>query len=230
MSERSAAQIDASRANGAQSNGPVSENGRASSALNSRKHGLCAKEFRLEDPAEKAHFDLLFDELVFVEQAVTQLQKEACHHLAVARWRRRVCDNLEAELLRAVEQGRVDAATGGDGLPGLNALNRYRARIAKDVREAEAEIESIRAKRVKAFQAQIDKAREFSQLSMLNTLKNDLGQTGLSILQSALPNEPKPMPVSSQPESVASSTPISVNAELNRKMRRRAEKLAQKRK
>ena len=52
---RSPAQSEASRQNGAHSNGPASEVGKARSALNSVRHGLCWRTLFLlpdEDPAE----------------------------------------------------------------------------------------------------------------------------------------------------------------------------------
>ena len=158
----SPAQQTASRTNGAQSKGPTTAEGKAKSAANSRKHGLCSKEFVLETPDEQARFAELERETRFTYQAKNPLEEEACHHLAVAIWRRRVCDNLEKDLLLAIQNGTACAQNGGDGLPGLNAVNRYRARIARDLREAREEINQLRAARVKAFADQMNKAKEMT--------------------------------------------------------------------
>ena len=51
----SPAQSEASRLNGARSNGPATDAGKARSALNGVRHGLCGRTFFLlpdEDPAE----------------------------------------------------------------------------------------------------------------------------------------------------------------------------------
>ena len=211
MSTLSAA---ASRTNGAKSNGPVTPEGKARSAQNSAKHGLCSKEFRLDTPEEKTRFDALFHDLCFVHQAKQEAEKDAVHHLAVAKWRRRVCDNLEAALLHAIERGEACAMTGGDGLPNLATLTRYRARIARDMREAQAEIDAYKAARVKAFEATLTQAREFATLQLRDELAAEMAveepeQTNLAPAQ-VQENKEKNL------------------SELNRRARRRAAKLARK--
>lgn len=241
MSNRSAAQATAARANGHHSRGPVTEEGRQIAAANSRKHGLCSKEFVLETDAEQARFAELLAELEFTHQAKNELEKEACHHLGVAIWRRRVCDNLEKELLIAIQAGRACALSGGDGLPGLNAINRYRARIARDIKEARSEITELKTLRVKAFEAQMQKAREFASLDLLGSLKRDLGEEGFAMFRSTVTNEPgsklaaadatlnqtNPAPT----QKAANPEADSVDApDLNRRGRRYLEKLARKQK
>jgi hypothetical protein len=56
---RSAAQIEASRHNGARSRGPRTQDGKARASANARRHGLCTRTVVLDDPAEQAEFDVL---------------------------------------------------------------------------------------------------------------------------------------------------------------------------
>ena len=61
-----------------------------------RANTACApRNFVLETPDEQARFAELERETRFTYQAQNPLEEEACHHLAVAIWRRRVCDNLK---------------------------------------------------------------------------------------------------------------------------------------
>ena len=56
--ERTEAQREAARINGAKSRGPITEEGKAISSRNSRKHGLAARKFVLEDE-DQAEYDAL---------------------------------------------------------------------------------------------------------------------------------------------------------------------------
>ena len=194
----SPAQQTASRTNGAQSRGPTTQEGKAKSAANSRKHGLCSKEFVLETPDEQARFAELERETRFTYQAKNPLEEEACHHLAVAIWRRRVCDNLEKDLLLAIQNGTACAQNGGDGLPGLNAVNRYRARIARDLREAREELNQLRAARVKAFADEMNKAKEMTDKNVTKWLIQDIGMPAFEQFRASVTNEPETAAKASQ--------------------------------
>lgn len=170
-----AAQQSASRQNGAQSSGPTTDEGKTRSAKNSVKHGLCAREFVLTCHEDQAGFAKLLADLTFVHQAKHEAEQEACRTLAVATWRRRTCDNLEAQLLAAIENGNACAQTGGDGLPSLSTICRYRARISRDIREAKDELKALRAARVKAIQDEMTKAKELTDQTLLKGLVTHMG-------------------------------------------------------
>ena len=164
------AQAAASRANGALSSGPVTEAGKAASAQNARKHGLCSKQFALHDAAEQAEFDALLADIVFNARAVTPAQEEVCRHIAVAMWRRRVADNLENALFDAIAAGTACAETGGGGLPSLRTLTRYRARVNRDLKEAREELELLRNERAGAFAKRVEIAKEFKEQKHIGAL------------------------------------------------------------
>jgi hypothetical protein len=86
---------EASRINGAKSYGPVTPAGKARSALNSRKHGLCAKLFLLplEDPSafEELHAAYLEE---FAPQSVAE--QDCVEEMVAAVYRQRRLWALEA--------------------------------------------------------------------------------------------------------------------------------------
>lgn len=184
-------QAAASRANGAQSQGPITAAGKARSSVNSRKHGLCSKELVLTDPVEVERFEQSVAELVFTYRAVTEVQKRACRHLAKVYWRRDVLDNLEMMFWQAVERGEVCAEAGGDGFPGLSSINRYRARIARDLKLARAEMDELFERRAKAFEAQMRKSKELTECTQLGGLIQELGQAAFQDFRAKVSNDPE---------------------------------------
>lgn len=218
----------AARANGALSQGPKTEAGKASSARNALRHGLCASTFVLDDPADDAKFRRLVTDLRMTLQAVDEAQERAVEQMAIAMWRQTTVANMERALLGAIDAGEATAEEGGAGLPSLNSVNRYRARIERDLRGAENLLARLQAARVRAMQAKLEKAKEFSDLNMLAELSADLGVDGLMTLQQDCTNEPNRTFESGPdappvPDQEAAQAPV-----LNRRARRRAEKLAKK--
>jgi hypothetical protein len=108
---RTEAQLAASRRNGAGSRGPVTDAGKAKSALNATKHGLWSTQVVLstEDPAAFELFRLgLADEFGASHPAALELVNE----LAGARWRLDRIVNMETMLLNLeIERLQKDQAT-----------------------------------------------------------------------------------------------------------------------
>ena len=92
------ARAEASRRNGARSRGPVSAEGRACAARNALKHGLRAQKVALLEDEDEAEF-LAFSAALHAELAPAgALQEHLVASLALAAWRGRRSDRIEAEL------------------------------------------------------------------------------------------------------------------------------------
>ncbi len=83
---RTEKQIQASRANGARSHGPVTPQGKRNSARNSTRHGLLAATVVLEEEAED-RFLALLAEYMDEHQPRTATEISLVETMAVARWR-----------------------------------------------------------------------------------------------------------------------------------------------
>ena len=84
---RSAAQIAASRANGAKSKGPVTEEGKARAAHNSRRHGLLATIGVMETERSQAYLDLCAD-LYEEFEPLDEHERNLVDTMISAMWRR----------------------------------------------------------------------------------------------------------------------------------------------
>ena len=126
----SSARAEASRKNGARSRGPKTAEGKARSARNALKHGLRAQKHVVLPEEDGGEFRAL--EAAFVEELspVGALQAVLAQRIAVAAWRLKRADRIEAALL-AHRQGRdgdlglavIRDANGAGALP---TLLRYR--------------------------------------------------------------------------------------------------------
>src|SRR5580700_663711 len=83
---RTEKQIQASRANGARSRGPVTPQGKRNSAHNSTRHGLLAGTVVLEEEAED-RFVALLAEYMDDHQPRNATEISLIETMAVARWR-----------------------------------------------------------------------------------------------------------------------------------------------
>lgn len=150
---RTPAQIEAARANGARSLGPVTPEGKARSALNGTRHGLCSVGFFLlpdEDPEAYALFLADFLHLLRPRDAI---ERQAVERAAQARWREIRADRLEAEILAELfaakdlaEEAEARAVRAA-ATKALGTLLRYRHRIQRDADRALAEFEALRRRR-----------------------------------------------------------------------------------
>ena len=140
---RTALQIEASRRNGARSRGPKTAAGKARSARNATRHGIASRTFVLVREEERAAHAALCTDLSARLRPRGALEEHWVQRLLDALWRLSRLDLLEARALEALLEGGE-----GGGLPSLATLCRYRARIARDIRDAEERLRELRAARL----------------------------------------------------------------------------------
>lgn len=150
---RTAAQAEASRLNGARSAGPVTPEGKARSALNGTRHGLCSIEFFLLPDEDPQAYALFVVDLLHLLQPRSPAEHQAAERVAQARWREMRADRLEADILAELfaaksiadeDQARAARAA---GTRALNTLLRYRQRIQRDADRALLELDALRQRR-----------------------------------------------------------------------------------
>ena len=115
---RTPAQIEASRQNGARSHGPATPEGKARSARNGTRHGLCSATFFLlpdEDPEAFAAFE---HGMLASLNPEDEAELHAAARAVQAMWREIRADRLEAEVLTdlfAANRIEDETARGGQG-------------------------------------------------------------------------------------------------------------------
>ena len=126
MSESKSA---ASRANGAKSHGPVTPEGKATSARNSLRHGLTSKAVVLPSESQEG-YEALLESYVRRFQPADAVEMDLVESMAASRWRLRRIVGIETQLLA----GGIKLAGGSrqplgyafrDREESLTALTRY---------------------------------------------------------------------------------------------------------
>lgn len=95
---RTANQQNASRENGAKSNGPVTPEGKAKSAQNGTTHGLFSSTILLK-PESKAAWNKLADGLIKRFKPADDVELNLIYEMAVATWRSQRATAMEAALV-----------------------------------------------------------------------------------------------------------------------------------
>src|SRR4051795_11259400 len=139
---------EASRQNGARSQGPVTPEGKARSAQNATKHGLDSKVVVLANESRAEYHELLSDYLRFYAPT-GPVELDLVHEIAANRWRMRRCLRLESAAFDgAFETGPetlLDQAFGQNGA--IRLLNRYEGRLRRAYERATVELRRIQAER-----------------------------------------------------------------------------------
>lgn len=146
-----AAQSAASRLNGALSQGPTSEAGKARAALNGTRHGLFSAELPVADEADRARLEALRESYTQRFRPADAAERHWCEELVRVAWRQRQLFAVEAAVLDrfgAVVRGEDVSAL--PPLPSLDTISRYRARLDRDLLKAMGELERLQAARRKA--------------------------------------------------------------------------------
>ena len=202
---RSEAQIQASRANGAKSQGPITPEGKQTSSQNATKHGLSARTVVL-CTENHALFEQLEQDYIDSLQPVTVLELHLVQRIAVAEWRIRRAWALETAI---TDRSIVDnEATDERENPDLdndlrNGINQLR--VEKElaaVQRAEARFERIQARALAEFH-RLRKLRPPAPSSpppTIQPIRPDLSTTGRDPAQYIIrSNEPKPPQAKAQP-------------------------------
>jgi hypothetical protein len=136
---------DLARRDGTLSRGPVTPEGKARSALNATKHGLCAKTLILSAEEDAAALAVLRGAFVARHLPTDAAEMHWVEELAFAAWRQRRLRALETEVL--ARGGAGEEPETAPALPSLSTLIRYRARLDRDWRRATEELDALRRDR-----------------------------------------------------------------------------------
>lgn len=224
------AQADASRRNGALSQGPVTPEGRAASAGNAARHGLrSAAPPRLLPNEDAAAYAALRDALSTRHNPADAAEMHCVEELAFAYWRQRRLRALEIAALDAADPVAEPDGAAPRG-PAPATLARYRARIERDIRLASAELARLQALRPRLPR---DLARAGAEQLRYLADRLDAKAAALAPAPEAAPSQPvpgqpdreQPRPATPAPERVpedARTNPTPpAPAPLNRHQRRR---------
>ena len=150
----SPAQSEASRLNGARSAGPATAAGKARSAQNGVRHGLCGRTFFLLPDEDQAEF-LRHEAMWLAVWSPRDLHEhQAAEAVIRAMWREVRADRLEAQVLTDLfAAGEIPdpaeaAAAKTAAFKALGALLRYRGRIEREHDRAMQALDSLRQRRL----------------------------------------------------------------------------------
>lgn len=129
---------DIARRNGALSKGPITEVGKARSARNAIRHGICARTMPPLDPEDAAALASLRAAMLARHQPLDEAEAHWVEELVFVAWRQRRLRVLEDAVLTQAEDEAEPA------LPALATLIRYRGRLDRDWRRAVEELAALR--------------------------------------------------------------------------------------
>ncbi len=158
---RTERQIEASRANGARSRGPVTPEGKYNSSRNAFKHGLLADTVVLKSELEERFHDLLND-LMEELQPETSIEYSLVEMMAAARWRQLRIWGMETAGMNYQIRNQADGFGRGednatrasiafrtlsDDSRSLDLINRYDSRYERQYLRAHRRLLEMRDRR-----------------------------------------------------------------------------------
>ena len=139
------AHLDAPTASPPRATGPVTAGGKARSAMNATRHGICAARPTFGPDADPGGLDALRVALVARYRPQDAAEAHWVEELVFTAWRQQQLRVLEAAVLaRAMAQGSEAEAS---NLPSLATVIRYRARLDRDWRRAGEALHELRRAR-----------------------------------------------------------------------------------
>jgi hypothetical protein len=140
------AQINANRRNAQHSTGPKTEEGKARSAQNNARHGLCSREFVIL-PGQRQEFEEFMADLHQGVQPQGPIETEIFRHLAHAAWNLRRCRYAEADIQAALARPDCDTITEPDLEPRFRNIDLYARRAERTFYKALKEIKALQSER-----------------------------------------------------------------------------------
>ena len=134
---------ETARRNGALSRGPVTPEGKARSARNASRHGICARTLVPADPGEAAALAELRAAFLARWQPMDAAEANLVEELVFAAWRQVRLRAVEDAVLARAQRGQPASPD----LPSLATLIRYRARLARDAQHAADGLRELRRRR-----------------------------------------------------------------------------------
>src|SRR5580704_14715011 len=117
---------ETSRANGAKSRGPTTDEGKEKSSRNALKHGLTAGSGNiLLDCESQDEFDEVRSKLLGIHEPATPAERDIVEEMIAARWRTRRMWTIETNLLNAEILTHNPSVSEGD--PGIHLAMAYRS-------------------------------------------------------------------------------------------------------
>jgi hypothetical protein len=173
---RTAAQIEASRRNGARSRGPITEEGKARASRNAIRHGLTATHHLVLEDEVPGDLDQLIATVTAETGATSEIEARLARRLAIAFWKGERAERIETALFDAAPTRRPPQR--GFEWEEADPLTTF------DVRRFNA---------IRSCQAQ--QGREIARcLAELRRLRNDPLPAGTDEPEAFAENEPEPAP------------------------------------
>jgi hypothetical protein len=150
----SPSQSEASRLNGARSAAPASDAGKARASLNGVRHGLCGRTFFLLPDEHPAEFQAQESLWLAEWNPRDPQEREAAAAVVRAMWREVRADRLEAAVLTdlfaagAIADEAERQAAKAAAMKALGTLPRYRGRVEREHRQAMADLDALRQRRL----------------------------------------------------------------------------------
>lgn len=177
---------EASRTNGAKSNGPVTPEGRAISAQNARKHGLTGAGSVVLPHESQEEYDLQLGAFIDQYNPVGPVELGLVNEIVSTRWRLSRMLAMEAALFEtAIEEQRkglaggemdsasIDAATSrayadvAENSKGFRLLMRYEKELRRKYEKALIEFEKIQEERTSRNEPEPEPEPDYSSLKDL---------------------------------------------------------------
>ena len=157
---RSAAQIEASRRNGARSKGPVTPEGKARASRNALSHGLCAMRHLVLEDEVPDHLDELIGRMIEETGAAGEIETRLARRLAIAFWKGERAERIEVALFDAAPKTRMNGYRPEEADPlttfDLRRFNAVRGQQGQIGREISRCLKELRLLRKEALAAGTD--------------------------------------------------------------------------